>query len=93
MKATLNGHVIAESDDIVEHGGYQYFPVAAVRMGRLEKAPKTAKDLECPHGVQFYDVVVDGKRHERNAWVYESPRPAMAEVGGRFGFWQDVEVG
>jgi uncharacterized protein (DUF427 family) len=93
MKAQVDGKVVAESDDIVERGGYQYLPPGAVRAEWMEKAPKTAKDLECPHGVQFYDVVVDGRRHARNAWVYESPRPAMAEVGGRFGFWQDVEVG
>jgi uncharacterized protein (DUF427 family) len=93
MKATLAGNVIAESDDIVERGGYQYFPSAAVHMEWLEKAPKTASDLECPHGVQFYDVVIDGVRHARAAWSYEAPRPAMAPVGGRFGFWEDVEVG
>jgi uncharacterized protein (DUF427 family) len=93
MKATVDGKVVAESKDLVERGGYQYFPPAAVRMEWLEKAPKTAKDLECPHGVQFYDVVVGGVRHDRAAWVYEAPRPAMADVGGRVGFWQDVEVG
>jgi uncharacterized protein (DUF427 family) len=93
MKAIVDGRVVAESDDIVENGGYAYFPPAAVRMEWLEKVPQTAKDLECPHGVQFYDVVVDGKRHARNAWIYESPRPKMAQVGGRVGFWQDVEVG
>jgi uncharacterized protein (DUF427 family) len=92
MKAVLKHHVIADSDDIVETGGYHYFPPSAVRTEWLEKAEKTAKDLECPHGVQFYDVVIDGKRHPRNAWVYEAPRPAMAKVGGRFGFWEDVEV-
>jgi uncharacterized protein (DUF427 family) len=37
--------------------------------------------------------VIDGARHERAAWSYEAPRPSMAQVGGRFGFWQDVEVG
>jgi len=42
--------------------------------------------------VQFYDVVVDGKRHLRAAWSYESPRPEMEPVRDRFGFWQDVEV-
>jgi uncharacterized protein (DUF427 family) len=93
MKATVDGKVVADSDDIVERGGYRYFPREAVRMDWLEKAPKTAKDLECPHGVQFYDVVVDGARHDRAAWCYESPRPAMREVGGRFGFWKDVAVG
>ena len=92
MKAVLNGHAVAESDDIVEAGGYQYFPSSAVRMEWLEKVPKTAKDLECPHGVQFYDVVIDGERHVRNAWSYESPKPSLQQVGGRFGFWEDVEV-
>ena len=92
MKAVLNGHAVAESDDIVEAGGYQYFPSSAVRMEWLEKVPKTAKDLECPHGVQFYDVVIDGERHVRNAWSYESPKPSLQQVGGRFGFLEDVEV-
>ena len=92
MKATLNGHLVASSDDIVECGGYQYFPAAAVRTDWLKKAPKTESDLECPHGVQFYDVVIGGQRHERAAWQYEAPRPSMKQVAGRFGFWEEVEV-
>jgi uncharacterized protein (DUF427 family) len=92
MKAVLREKVIADSDDIVERGGYHYFPPSAVRMQWLEKAPRTDKDLECPHSVQFYDVVIDGERHPRAAWSYEAPRPAMAATAGRFGFWQDVEV-
>jgi uncharacterized protein (DUF427 family) len=93
MKAVLNGHVIAESDDVIECHGYQYFPSGVVRREWLEKAPKTESDHECPHGVQFYDVVIDGTRHERAAWSYEAPQPSMKHVGGRFGFWEDVEVG
>jgi uncharacterized protein (DUF427 family) len=93
MKATLNGQVVAESDDIVEVGGYAYFPEGAVRLDWLKRAPRTADDLECPHGVQFYDVVLTGERHERAAWQYEAPRPQIAQVAHRFGFWGDVEVG
>jgi uncharacterized protein (DUF427 family) len=93
MKATLNGKILAESDDIVENSGYFYFPPSAVRMEWLEKSPVTDKDRECPHGVQFYDVVIDGVRHVRNAWVYEAPRPSKIATAGRVGFWQDVEVG
>lgn len=93
MKATLEGHVIAESSDIIENDGYQYFPRSAVRMEWLETSPKTASDLECPHGVQFYDVVIDGARHARAAWSYEAPLPRMKQVADRFGFWKDVEVG
>jgi uncharacterized protein (DUF427 family) len=92
MKATLNGQVIAESDDIIENSGYLYFPPFVVRMEWLEKAAKTEKDLACPHGVQFYDVVIDGVRHPRNAWVYEAPRPSKIATAGRIGFWRDVEV-
>jgi uncharacterized protein (DUF427 family) len=93
MKATLKGTTIAESGDIVEVAGYHYFPSSAVKLDLLEKAPKTASDLECPHGVQFYDVVLEGARHPRAAWRYEAPRPGMAKVADRFGFWEDVEVG
>jgi uncharacterized protein (DUF427 family) len=92
MKAILQDFVIAESDDIVECGGYQYFPRASVRLEWLEKAPKTDSDRACPHGVQFYDVVVGGERHARAAWSYEAPQPKMKQVADRFGFWEDVEV-
>ena len=93
MKAVVNGHVVASSDDIVEAGGYQYFPSSAVRMEWLEKAHRTEHDLECPHSVQFYDVVIDGERHPRNAWIYERPQPAMQAVTDRVGFWENVKVG
>lgn len=93
MKATVDGQVVAQSDDIVEKHGYQYFPRVAVRMDWLKKTVKTPSDLECPHGVQFYDVIVGDKRHERAAWSYEAPRPEMKQVADRFGFWQDVKVG
>lgn len=92
MKATLNGHIIALSDDIVESGGYVYFPPTATHLELLKKATKTESDHACPHGVQFYDAVVDGHRYQRAAWSYESPQPKMQAVGGRFGFWKDVKV-
>jgi uncharacterized protein (DUF427 family) len=92
MQATVSDQVIAQSEDIVETGGYAYFPPAATRLEWLEKTPRTESDLACPHGVQFYDVVVAGKRHERAAWSYERPQPKMQAVGGRFGFWKEVTV-
>ncbi len=92
MRAVLDGHVIAESEDVIECGGYFYFAPASVQRGWLERAEKTGDDLACPHGVQFYDVMIAGQRHPRAAWSYESPRPEMQQVGGRFGFWQEVEV-
>ena len=92
MKAMLYGNVIADSSDTVSVRGYDYFPLAAVRTEWLEKSPRTPKDLECPHGVQFYDVVINGERHVRNAWIYEAPQPSMKAVTDRVGFWKNVRV-
>jgi uncharacterized protein (DUF427 family) len=92
MKARWNGTTVAESDETRSVGGYHYFPRNAVRMESLRPAPKTPRDLECPHGVQFYDLVEDGARSERAAWSYEAPQPAMQPVDHWIGFWGDVTV-
>jgi uncharacterized protein (DUF427 family) len=92
MQAIVDGQVVAQSNDVIDCKGYQYFPRNAVRVDWLQKTEKTADDLKCPHGVQFYDVVVDGARHPRAAWSYESPRPEMTQVKDLFSFWQDVKV-
>jgi len=92
MKASVDNEVIAESDDVLEVGGYLYFPASSVSMRFLTKAEKNESDRECPHRVQFYDVVTDASRHPRAAWSYESPQPRMEAVRRRFGFWEDVEV-
>ncbi len=80
MKATWRGQVIAESDRTLEMDSYRYFPRESVRMDLLRPAPKTAIDLECPHGVQFYDVVEGDTRSKRAAWSYEAPRASMKQV-------------
>lgn len=92
MKAVWRGRVIAESDRTLEVGGYRYFPRDCVRMDLLKVAPKNASDLECPHGVQFYDVVDGDRRSDRAAWSYEAPLSKMKAVDHWMGFWEDVEV-
>jgi uncharacterized protein (DUF427 family) len=92
MKAIWRDQVIAESDRTLEVGGYRYFPREAVRMDLLQAVPKTESDLECPHGVQFYDVAENGVRSERAAWSYLAPRASMKQVDHWIGFWEDVRV-
>ena len=92
MKATWQGKVIADSDKTLEVGGYVYFPRDSVRMELLKITPKTARDLECPHGVQFYDVVENGTASSRAAWSYEAPQTKMKPVDHWIGFWEDVDV-
>ncbi len=92
MKAVWRGQVIAESDRTLERGGYQYLPRDAVRMELLRPAPRTERDLACPHGVQFYDIVGDGARSKRAAWSYEAPQASMKQIDHWIGFWEDVRV-
>ena len=92
MKAVWQGRVIAESDRTREVHGYRYFPRETVRMDLLRLTPKTDSDRECPHGVQFYDVVEGTERSERAAWSYEAPGKAMKPVDHWVGFWEDVEI-
>jgi uncharacterized protein (DUF427 family) len=92
MKAIWHGQVIADSNQTLEVGGYHYFPRDAVRMDLLTMSAKTPRDLECPHGVQFYDVGDGATRSARAAWSYEKPRLAMQKVDHWVGFWEDVEI-
>jgi uncharacterized protein (DUF427 family) len=92
MQAIWRGRVIAESADTLEVGGYRYFPREAVRMELLRPARKTPSDLECPHGVQFYDLGEAGAQSERAAWSYEAPRASMQQIDHWIGFWEDVEI-
>ena len=91
-KATWNEQVIAKSDKTLEVDGYRYFPRDSVRMDLLRAAPKTPDDQQCPHGVQFYDLVEGTNCSKRAAWSYEKPGTAMKKVDHWFGFWDDVKV-
>ena len=90
--ATWNGKVIAKSDRTLEVDGYVYFPRESVRMEFLKATPKTASDLACPHGVQFYDVGAGGAPSKRAAWSYEAPQARMKPVDHWIGFWEDVAI-
>lgn len=93
MQATLHSEPIAQSDRTVEHGGYTYFPRSAVRMELLRTAAKSERDLECPHGVQFYDVAAGGAHARRAAWSYEAPGAGRQHIDHWIGFWGDVKIG
>lgn len=92
MRALWHGVVLADSPETLEVDGYHYFPRRAVRMNLLKASPKTARDLQCPHGVQFYDVTDGAWTSSRNAWSYEAPAASMRSVDHWIGFWDEVEV-
>ena len=90
-RATWNGAVIAESDDVVIVDGYTYFPRNAVRPDALASSDHTSA---CPWKGQasYYSVTVDGQRNQDAAWEYRDPKPAAAAVRDRIAFWRGVRV-
>jgi uncharacterized protein (DUF427 family) len=92
MVANWRGRVVADSPETRQAAGYVYFPREAVRMDLLVPVERTAADLGCPHGVQFFDLVDGDQRSERAAWSYEAPLASLREVGHWIGFWRDVEL-
>lgn len=90
-KATWQGSVLAESDDIVEVEGNLYFPESA--LARALVRPSDTKTTCSWKGVaSYYDVVVGDAVNRDAVWFYPSPKPEAAKVAGRVAFWRGVKV-
>jgi uncharacterized protein (DUF427 family) len=91
MKATWNGHVVAESDDIVKVEGNAYFPIDSLNKTLLKES--TTKSV-CPWKgtASYYSLAVDGKENKDAAWFYPEPKSAAAEIKDRVAFWKGVTV-
>jgi len=91
MKAIWNGKVIAESADLVEVEGNQYFPRKSVKNEYLKDS---ATHTTCPwKGIaSYYSLEVDGKRNEDAVWYYPQPKDEAKMVADRVAFWHGVEV-
>jgi uncharacterized protein (DUF427 family) len=91
MRATWNGTVIAESEDIVEVEGNAYFPVSSVKDGVLSESPTTSV---CPWKgtASYYSLTVGGATNTDAAWYYPEPKSAAAQITGRVAFWRGVQV-
>jgi uncharacterized protein (DUF427 family) len=91
MKATWNGHVLAESDDTVKVEGNAYFPIGSVDKSVLRDS---STHSSCPWKgtASYYTLEVDGKQNKDAAWFYPEPKEAAAEIKGRVAFWKGVTV-
>ena len=97
VRAMFQGHVIADSDDVIDlyetnHGPVQYFPREAVAM---EYTGKTDRVTHCSRkgDASYYSIVMDGVIAENAIWSYEEPIAGMEAIRGRIAFYPDkVEV-
>jgi uncharacterized protein (DUF427 family) len=91
-RATWNGVLLAESEDVVIVEGNVYFPESALR--REHVAPSEEHTF-CPWKgtASYYDVVVNGGRIAGGVWYYPDPMEGRAQVvRDRVAFWRGVEV-
>lgn len=90
-RATLNGTVIAESDNTVIVEGNHYFPADSVNRDLLKESSKRTM-CGWKGEASYYDIVVDGKVSANAAWVYVSPKDAASEIKDHLAFWGEVKV-
>ncbi|MBI4186775.1 MAG: DUF427 domain-containing protein [Chloroflexi bacterium] len=78
-RATWNGKVIAESDQVILVEGNLYFPPESVNQKYLRKSDK---QYRCPwKGLAgYYDIVVDSKVNKDAAWHYYQPSEAAMTI-------------
>lgn len=90
-RATWNGVVLAESDEVIELEGNLYFPQESIHS---EYFRESDKHTTCAwKGVaSYYDIIVDGERNAAAAWTYPDPSEAASQIQGYIAFWRGVEV-
>jgi uncharacterized protein (DUF427 family) len=90
MKATWNGAVLAESDDIVFVEGNAYFPASSLQR---EYVTFSNHRTSSPKGqAHYYSLFVDGEMLPDVVWYYPEPTEAAASIRGRVAFGQGVKV-
>jgi uncharacterized protein (DUF427 family) len=97
VRARINGHVIADSIDVLvmKEANYppvQYFPRTDVETGFLSQS---ALITECPYkgSATHYALDIDGGVIEKAAWSYEQPYPAVEAIKDRIAFYVgEIEV-
>src|SRR3978361_2249131 len=91
MKATWNGAVLAESDDIVTLEGNHYFPESSLNRDYVTFSNHRTS---CPWKGQayYYTLFVNGEMNPEAVWYYPEPTEAAADIKGRVAFWKGVKV-
>jgi uncharacterized protein (DUF427 family) len=90
-KASWQGAVIAEGDDVVVVEGNVYFAPAALKREHLRASTKRTTCSwkgECG----YFDVVVGEQVNADAAWCYEDRKLEALHVKGRVAFWKGVTV-
>lgn len=89
--ATINGTVVAESDETIIIEGNHYFPPASVQQDLFAV---TDHSTVCgwKGTASYYDLTVDGETHTNVAWFYPEPMDGASEIKDYVAFYPKVTV-
>lgn len=91
MKATWNGVVIAESDDIVVFEGDHYFPMEDIKRGYFTDSDKHTSDA-VKGRANYLTVMVDGEINEDAAVCYPEPKEAARVIKNHVSFLKGIRL-
>jgi uncharacterized protein (DUF427 family) len=93
MRATVNGTVIAESNETVVVEGNHYFPADSIKKEHFVAAASNLTTV-CPWKgtASYYDIVVDGETLETVAWTYPEPKSDAENIRDHVAFYPAVTV-
>ena len=91
MRATWNGAVIAESDDIVVVEGNHYFPESSLDRQYVTFSNHRTSD-PWKGQAYYYSLMVNGEMNPDAVWYYPEPSEAARDIKGRVAFWKGVTV-
>ena len=91
-KATVDGTVIADTDNFEFVEGNIYFPISSVKDKDQTLTP-ASRTSQCPWKGEghYYDVNVNGKTIPNGAWYYPHPLPKATHIKDHVAFGEFAE--
>lgn len=90
-RASWNGKVVAESDDLVNIENNYYFPVSSLRKELISES-KTTSFCPWKGTANYYTINVDGQENKDAVWYYADPSDAASVIKDRVAFWKGVKI-
>ena len=90
-KATWNGAVLAESDNVQIVEGNVYFPPDSIKREYFRESDTHST---CPWKglASYFHIEVKGEVNEDAAWYYPEPKDAAKHIQDHVAFWKGVKV-
>lgn len=91
MKATWNGVVLAESDDIVTVEGNAYFLRDSLNDEYFDQSKSVSLCL-WKGKASYFSVTVNGQTNKDCAWYYPKPSFLAKKIKNRIAFWKGIQI-